>query len=115
MAVLKLWQQLKQYIKGSVMFKEHVQHLIEKHHKQAVESPYDYKVSILAIGAARDVIDGVDVSLSDQAYAQQVIEQLTQLRERYYDSEGEYTSGKGEIGSLLSDIVYDAEHKYQLI
>lgn len=113
--MFKRWLQFKQRLKGKLMFKDHVQTLIEKHHKQALASPYDYKVSILAIGAARDVIDAVDTTLDERDYAQQVILRLTQLRERYYDSEGEYTSGKGEIGSLLSDIVYDAEHKYHLI
>lgn len=80
--------------------------LVSTHRKLAQNSPYDYKVSIMAIGAASNVIDSIDAeTLSESDYTETVIQKLTELRERYYDSGGEYTSGKGEIGSLISDIV----------
>lgn len=88
---------------------QQVEELVAKHQQYAVESPYDFKVSIRAIGAARSVIEDIDKNLSDEEYLALAVTKLTDLRERYYDSEGEYTSGKGEIGSLLNDISYLAE------
>lgn len=87
-----------------------VAELLAEHQHKASSSPYDMKVAVLAIGAASTVIKAInDECVADtdvDAYLHSLIERLTQLRENYYDSDGEYSSGKGEIGSLLGDIYY---------
>ena len=97
-AIKNLFQ--KNQSEDQVMAIDWIDELVAIHHQQALKSPYDYKVSIMAIGAARDVIESIDADeLSESAYTEIIIHELNELRKRYYDSDGEYTSGKGEIGS----------------
>ena len=68
------------------------------------QSPYDWKVAVTAAWAAESHWKGVPVEGDAETYVAQVVQKLTELRERYYDADGEYTSGKGEIGSILNRI-----------
>lgn len=78
--------------------------LVDIHAQKARTSQYDRDVCILAISAARNVVLAVSAELSAQAFKASVQEKLNELLGNYYDSDGEYTSGKSVIGSLLDDI-----------
>ncbi len=83
---------------------EQVKDLLHQHHDMALNSPYDHKVSIMAMGAVRSTVERIDVTLPDTAYLTQLEEDLIHCRDTYNNSGGQYTSGKAEIGSFLSAI-----------
>ncbi len=83
---------------------EQVKDILHQHHKMALNSPYDHKVSIMAMGAVRSTVEGIDVTLPDSAYLTQLEEDLIHCRDTYNGSRGQYTSGKAEIGSFLNAI-----------
>jgi hypothetical protein len=70
----------------------------------AGKSAYDWKVCVQAVEAAADVIGTVPVSGSPGEYHDAVLSRLRELLEDYYDPDGEYTSGKSEIGTIVSGI-----------
>lgn len=78
--------------------------LVDIHAQKARTSQYDRDVCILAISAARDVVLSISSELSAHSFKASVLKQLSELLESYYDPDGEYTSGKSVIGSLLDDI-----------
>ena len=78
--------------------------LLEKHARKARESEYDRAVCISAISAARDVVTAVPNDGNDRDYAASVLSRLCDLMEHYHDPDGVYTSGKGVLGALVSDI-----------
>jgi hypothetical protein len=84
--------------------KKIVQAVIERHAQKARESEYDRTVAIAAISASREVVSAVPGDLQGRDYAARILSQLHQLAASYYDPDGEYTSGKGVIGALLSDL-----------
>lgn len=83
-----------------------ISQLIEKHAQKASMSQYDRAVSITAISAARQVVLAIPSNLPSEEYQARVLAELGQLMERYHDLDGEYTSGKGVIGSLVDDLHY---------
>lgn len=67
----------------------------------ASQSQYDAKVCVRAVGAARDVFENVPLEGTAIEYGQAVV---AVLRDRYNDSDGEYTSGKAPIGDVCYDV-----------
>ena len=70
----------------------------------ASASPYDWKVCVGAVSAARDEFEKVAVAGTADDYAATVIARLEQLRDAYYDPDGEYTSGRSDIGTVIEKI-----------
>lgn len=81
-----------------------VSELIAKHAQKAAESEYDRTVAIQAIAAVRETAAAVSDALPDDEYKAQILKAVGDLKERYHDPDGEYTSGKGVIGSCLNDL-----------
>ena len=77
---------------------------IEKHAVAAQVSEYDRTVSITAVAAARSVVGSIIPDNPVQIYAEQISSALKSLLQTYNDSDGEYTNGRGVIGSLLGDV-----------
>jgi len=84
--------------------KQIIHALIERHAQKARESEYDRSVAIAAISASREIAMAVPSDLHGKCYAAKVLSELQTLRANYHDPDGEYTSGKGVIGALLSDL-----------
>ena len=78
--------------------------LMKQHAKRARESEYDRSVSIAAISAARGIVLALPDDLRDSEYSSALLYELHGLMAGYDDPDGEFTSGKGAIGSLVSDI-----------
>lgn len=78
--------------------------VIDQHAISAQASQYDRRVCITAVGAVRSSVEDIPVEGSAQSFGQQVLEAVTSLLETYNDRDGEYTNGRGVIGSLLGDI-----------
>ena len=70
----------------------------------AAQSQYDRSVCIRAVGAAREVFEGVSIEGSATEYCQTVLAALGPLLENYNDPDGEFTSGRGVLGDIYSDI-----------
>jgi hypothetical protein len=70
----------------------------------AEQSPYDWKVCVRAVGVADDAFKKVAVSGDGREYCERVIAALTALRDEYYDHEGEYTSGRSDIGTIVDGV-----------
>ena len=83
-----------------------VANIVMMHRKNASQSAYDHKVAIMAVGSAASLIEQFNWSGNIQADLERLLPSLESFRNNYYDSDGEYTSGKGEIGSLLADLKY---------
>lgn len=78
--------------------------LVDKHALKAGESEYDRGVAVAAIAAARKTILAVPIGTDVSAYHAGVRAALERLHARYHDPDGQYTSGKGVIGSLIDDL-----------
>ena len=72
-------------------------------------TPEDYKTGVLALGRAEQVIQQFEYSGNDQTDFLSICDQLKRLLQHYNDRSGQYTSGKGEIGSFLIDLASDGE------
>ena len=68
------------------------------------KSAYDWKVCVQAVAASADVIRAVPVSGTPREYHRAVLSRLQELLDSYYDADGEYTSGKSDIGTIVSRI-----------
>ena len=112
--MMKIITHLESLIFNKKRIRNEVSKLVEIHRNRASNSPYDHKVSIMAIGAASMAINDVAGSLEDKDYLDAIENKLSELRDRYNDRNGEYTSGKGEIGSLLADIVTLREDNFEI-
>ncbi len=84
--------------------KSEVLEIVDAHAVKAANSQYDQGVCVNAISVARKTIMAVPADLSPGDYKAQLLQDLTALFVDYHDPDGEYTSGKGVIGSLLDDI-----------
>ena len=78
--------------------------IVEEQRRSASASPYDWKVCVMAVGAAAAALDRVPVEGSAADYAAQVLATLTALRDTYDDPSGEHTNGSSEIGSIVSRV-----------
>lgn len=70
----------------------------------AAASPYDWKVCVGAVGAAQTEFEKVSVTGTAQDYGAAVISRLERLLDGYFDPEGEYTSGRSDIGTVIEEI-----------
>ncbi len=77
--------------------------IIEKHAKAAQCSQYDRKVAVTAISNARIVIDKVIAKPDVENYKAEIVAALIVLQSEYHDPDGEFTNGKGVLGSLIDD------------
>jgi len=70
----------------------------------ASASPYDWKVCVGAVSAAQGEFEKIAVAGTAHEYATAVIARLERLRDTYYDPDGEYTSGRSDIGTVIEKI-----------
>ena len=78
--------------------------VVVEHALSAQKSQYDISVCISAVSAARAVIDNISPDLPPQRYAEKVRAELATLQAGYNDTDGQYTNGRGVIGSLSGDV-----------
>ena len=83
-----------------------VSNIITMHRNKASQSAYDRTVAIQAIASAAYLIENFNWTGSLKADLEVLLPSLESFRNDYYDSDGEYTSGKAEIGSLVVDLNY---------
>lgn len=81
-----------------------IMEIVDDHSHKAAESEYDRGVAIRAIAAAREEIDHIASEISDRKCKDKIVEALELLKLGYNDTDGQYTNGKGVIGSLIDDI-----------
>ncbi|NNJ72284.1 MAG: hypothetical protein HKP09_03780 [Enterobacterales bacterium] len=79
--------------------------LLNNHRQKAANSAYDKSVAIQAIATAGKLIDTFQWTESAHNDHTNLLQSLEALRENYYDSDGEYSSGKADIGSLIGDLI----------
>ena len=84
--------------------REAVNQIINQHALKAQQSAYDRDTCVLAILKAREALMTIPDDLDEQTFAKQVLQILDELFNRYHDSTGQYTSGRGVIGALRDDI-----------
>ncbi|WP_140735640.1 hypothetical protein [Mesorhizobium sp. B2-3-4] len=85
-------------------FRDRIVAIITDRQAAASASPYDWKVCVGAVSAARSEFEKVAVTGTAQDYATVVISRLERLRDAYYDPDGEYTSGRSDIGTVVEMI-----------
>lgn len=78
--------------------------VVAKHAVAAQASQYDRTVAITAVATARGIIEEILSDESIQNYGEQVLSALKSLLQTYNDPDGQYTNGRGIIGSLLGDM-----------
>ena len=78
--------------------------IINKHALKAQASEYDRSVALTAIASARARIEEVLVEGSADCYGLNVLSCLALLYENYNDLDGQYTNGRGVLGSLIGDL-----------
>ena len=78
--------------------------IVTEHALSAQKSQYDVSVCISAVAAGRQVIEGISRNLSPSEYADRVRADLASLQAGYNDTDGQYTNGRGVIGSLSGDV-----------
>ena len=78
--------------------------IIASHANAAQSSQYDRRVAVTAISSARSVIDSVFARPDVKDYKSEILEALIALQSDYHDPDGEFTNGKGVLGSLIGDL-----------
>ena len=78
--------------------------IVEDRRIAAARSDYDWKVCVRAVAAAAALIEGVAVAGTPREYHRAVLSGLQKLFDGYYDVDSEYTSGKSDIGTIISRI-----------
>lgn len=78
--------------------------VVAKHAIAAQASQYDRSVCITAVATVRKLVEGISTDNQLQDYSENVSTSLNALREAYNDTDGQYTNGKGVIGSLQGDV-----------
>ncbi len=77
--------------------------ILQLRRSHAYQSQYDVTVCVRSVDAAEDVIEGIPVEGTAREYGLAVDAALGDLRENYFDSDGEYTS-KGLVGDIGGDV-----------
>ncbi|WP_095204834.1 hypothetical protein [Mesorhizobium carmichaelinearum] len=85
-------------------FRDRIIAIMADRQAAASASPYDWKVCVGAVSAARSEFEKVVVAGTAHDYAADVIARLERLRDAYYDPDGEYTSGRSDIGTVIEKI-----------
>ena len=78
--------------------------IVDEHSRKAAESDYDRGVAIRAVSVVRKSINDVFKEVGEIASKGKVIDVLELLKKDYNDTDGQYTNGKGVIGSVIDDI-----------
>jgi hypothetical protein len=78
--------------------------IIDDRRIAAGKSAYDWKVSVRAVAESADVIRTIPISGTPREYHGAVLSRLQELFDSYYDADGEYTSGRSDIGTIISRI-----------
>ena len=78
--------------------------IVDKQRASAQQSAYDWKVCVLAVSAAHEVFRDVPVQGSAAEYCDAVLATLVALQDRYSDSDGEFTNGSSEIGTIAARV-----------
>jgi hypothetical protein len=81
-----------------------VEDILNAHSLKAQQSAYDRDTCVLAILSAREALMRIPKQLDEGLYLEAVLQKLDELHQRYHDSDGEFTSGRGVIGALRDDI-----------
>jgi len=89
---------------SAAQFRDIIVAIMADRHAAASASPYDWKVCVGAVSAAQGEFEKVVVAGTAHDYAATVIARLEQLRDAYYDPDGEYTSGRSDIGTVIEKI-----------
>lgn len=84
--------------------RDRIAEIVTEHALSAQKSQYDVSVCISAVAAGRQVIEGISRDLTPQEYAERVRAELASLQSGYNDTDGQYTNGRGVIGSLSGDV-----------
>ncbi len=82
-----------------------IEHILTERRHDAAQSQYDVGVCIRSVAAAREAIEEIPVEGSAIAYGETVNAAMDVVCEKFYDSDGEYTS-KGMVGDVGSDIYH---------
>ncbi|MEP7173615.1 MAG: hypothetical protein ABI705_09035 [Aestuariivirga sp.] len=64
------------------------------------DSDYDRKVVLRAIRSAEETFEAVPLKRTARMYCEAVVKKLTKLMDGYYDSDGEYSSGIADLGTI---------------
>ncbi len=83
--------------------KDQIKNVIARHLADAKRAEHDSEIATLAVTAARSTIMRT-LRTSDINAKERVLRAVKILEKRYFDPEGEYTSGKPEIAALRHDI-----------
>lgn len=83
---------------------ETISSILGDHALAAQSSQYDRTVAIAAISRARRVIDDVTTHASTENLKSELLAALNALKFDYHDPDGEFTNGKGVLGSLINDL-----------
>lgn len=78
--------------------------IFKRHALSAQASQYDRTVAITAIARARAQIEVIAAEESAHSYGEEVMSELVAFHQDYNDPDGEYTNGRGVLGSLLADL-----------
>ena len=84
------------------MFKA-IKRIMKRQLTEANKSQYDVLVCIRSVDAARAVFERIPVEGTACDYGNTVLAALFDLQEKFWDSEGQYTS-KGRVGDVCSDV-----------
>lgn len=79
--------------------------IVNQHSLKAQRSSYDRDVGVLAILKARETLLSIPDDADVNEYSEMVRKKMEELFNNYYDPEGEFTSGRSFIGSLMNDIL----------
>ena len=82
-----------------------IETVINNRAQAEANSPYDWKTALMAVSAARIAFTSVEVTGTAQAYQREVVAALERCKESYWDPDGECTSGKAEIGTIIERIL----------
>jgi hypothetical protein len=85
-------------------FRDRIVAIMADRQAAAAASPYDWKVCVGAVSAAQGEFEKVVVDGTAHDYGAAVISRLERLRDAYYDPDGEYTSGRSDIGTVIENI-----------
>ena len=85
-------------------FRDRIVAIMADRQAAAAASPYDWKVCVGAVSAARGEFAKVVVAGTAHDYGAAVISRLERLRDAYDDPDGEYTSGRSDIGTVIENI-----------